>query len=198
MMLVEQTTVPVAALPVGAFKDHLRLGTGFADDAVQDGVLETCLRASLSAIEARCGKAVLRRGFRWTVTAWRDLQRQALPLAPVTEITRLAITDRTGQETPADPAHYVLRIDTHRPAVVSTGVCLPAIPVGGHAEIDFLAGFAPDWDTVPADLRHAVLTLAAHFYENRNEMGASDGLPPAVNALLMPYMNVRLFGGLRS
>ena len=30
----------LAALPVADFKDHLRLGTGFADDAVQDGVLE--------------------------------------------------------------------------------------------------------------------------------------------------------------
>ncbi len=61
MMLVEQTTVPGAALPVAEFKDHLRLGTGFADDGVQDGVLEAYLRAAMAAIEARTGKILLTR-----------------------------------------------------------------------------------------------------------------------------------------
>ena len=31
MMLIEQTSVPLSALPVAEFKDHLRLGTGFSD-----------------------------------------------------------------------------------------------------------------------------------------------------------------------
>ncbi len=63
MMLVEQTSVPVAALPVAEFKDHLRLGTGFADDGVQDSVLESYLRASMAAIEARTGKVLITRGY---------------------------------------------------------------------------------------------------------------------------------------
>ena len=53
MMLVEVTTVPQAVLPVAAFKEHLRLGTGFSDADVQDGLLEAHLRAALAAIEAR-------------------------------------------------------------------------------------------------------------------------------------------------
>ena len=40
MMLVEETTVPLSALPVATFKDHMRMGSGFSDDGVQDGVLE--------------------------------------------------------------------------------------------------------------------------------------------------------------
>ena len=40
MMLVEETTVPQQALPVATFKDHMRMGSGFADDDLQDGVLE--------------------------------------------------------------------------------------------------------------------------------------------------------------
>ena len=35
MMLTEQTAVPAAALPVQALKDHLRLGSGFADAGLQ-------------------------------------------------------------------------------------------------------------------------------------------------------------------
>ena len=39
MMLVEETSVPADVLPVAGFKAHLRLGSGFSDDAVQDAVL---------------------------------------------------------------------------------------------------------------------------------------------------------------
>lgn len=56
MMLVEETTVPLSALPVATFKDHMRMGSGFSDDGVQDGVLEGFLRAAVAAIEARTGK----------------------------------------------------------------------------------------------------------------------------------------------
>jgi uncharacterized phiE125 gp8 family phage protein len=185
----------VAALPVAEFRDHLRLGTGFADDALQDGVLETCLRAALAAIEARTGKAVLRRGFQWSVTAWRDLGRQVLPVSPVAAITRLAIVDRTGAEAVIAPERYALARDTHRPALVAQGFLLPSIPVGGSAEIAFEAGYGAQWVGVPADLRKAVFLLAASYYEARHGTGGAAGFPPDVNALLPPYLQVRLFGG---
>jgi len=196
MMLIEQTTVQGAALPVAEFKDHLRLGTGFADDGVQDGVLEAYLRAAISAIEARTGKALLSRSFRWTLTAWRDLSAQALPLAPVSAITRLAIADRFGTEEVIDPARYVLEPDTHRPRLVSTGLVLPSIPVNGAAVIDFDAGFGPAWADLPADLGQAVKLLAAHFYEHRGAGSGMDAEVPAAVAMLIARWRVtRLFGG---
>ena len=39
------TTVSAAVLPVQAMKDHLRLGTGFGDDGLQDALIEAHLRA---------------------------------------------------------------------------------------------------------------------------------------------------------
>ena len=56
MMLIEETAIADAALPVDQFKAHLRLGTGFAEDNVQDEVLKGFLRAAIAAIEARTGK----------------------------------------------------------------------------------------------------------------------------------------------
>ena len=82
-MLVEETTVPVAALAVDQFKDHLRLGSGFSDDGIQDGMLGGHLRASMAAIEARTGKILIEREFSWTLTAWRDDRRQPLPVSRV-------------------------------------------------------------------------------------------------------------------
>ena len=199
MMLVEQTTVPGTAIPVAQFKDHLRLGTGFADDGVQDLVLETYLRAAMAAIEARTGKILLSRSFTWTLTAWRDLATQALPVAPVSQISSLSITDRLGGTELIAASRYVLEPDTHRPRLVSTGICLPAIPVGGQVIIGFDAGFGPDWADMPADLAQAVMMLAASFYENRADAGSDRmgqaQLPSAVAALIQRYRTVRLFGG---
>lgn len=197
MMLVEQTTVPGTALPVAQFKDHLRLGTGFADDGVQDQVLETYLRAAMAAIEARTGKILLSREFTWTLTAWRDLASQALPVAPVTQVLSLEIHDRLGGAEVIDPTRYGLAPDMHRPRLVSTGLCLPAIPVGGQAVIGFEAGFGSAWGDLPADLVQAVMMLAATYYENRagGAMTGQGELPAAIAALVQRYRTVRLFGG---
>jgi uncharacterized phiE125 gp8 family phage protein len=193
-MLVEQTSLPVGALPLAELREHLRLGTGFTDAGVQDGVLEACLRAAIGAVEARTSKVTLARSFTWTLLAWRDISRQALPVAPVSAITRLAIIDRHEVETVIDGSSYRLERDAHRPAVAALGLMLPVVPVGGTVELDFDAGFAPDWAGLPPALAQAVLMLAAHYYEHRVEMGASGALPETVTGLLQPFQNLRLFG----
>ncbi|SFP48949.1 head-tail connector protein [Tranquillimonas alkanivorans] len=195
MFLREEAKVTPEALPVAAFRDHLRLGTGFADDGVQDAVLEGCLRAALGRIEARCGKAVLRRRFSWRIGAWREAARQVLPRAPVSAVVSLALTDRFGAVAAVEAGRYRLAEDMHRPALVATGAALPAIPVGGSAEVVFEAGFGV-WADVPGDLAQAVLLLAAEFYEHRHDAGrAAVALPVAVAGLLEPWRGLRIGGG---
>lgn len=76
MMLIEDTAVGTEALPLAVFKEHLRLGTGFADDGLQDSLLESFLRSGMAAIEARTGKALIERRFSWTVSRWRGAAEQ--------------------------------------------------------------------------------------------------------------------------
>ena len=83
MILIEDTTIPDAALPVVEFKAHLRLGTGFGDEALADSVLKGFLRAAIAAIEARTTKVLITRDFTWTLSFWRDRSAQGLPVAPV-------------------------------------------------------------------------------------------------------------------
>ncbi|MGB1209276.1 MAG: head-tail connector protein, partial [Paracoccaceae bacterium] len=67
------------------------------------------------------------------------------------------------------------------------------IPTGGMAQIHFTAGFGPTFGDVPADLRQAVLLLAAHYYEYRDETALSEGcMPFGVTALLARYRKMRL------
>ncbi|PVA08056.1 head-tail connector protein [Thalassorhabdomicrobium marinisediminis] len=196
MILIEDTSVPASALPVAQFKDHLRLGSGFADDGLQDGLLDGFLRTALAAIEARTGKALLERTFSWTVTRWRAADAQALPLAPVSAIVSLVLTDAGGGAVTVDADRYQLRPDIQRPVLAARGATLPPVPTGGSATVTMLAGFGPDWSDLPADLAQAVLLLAAHYYEYRHEMQYDGGcMPFGVSALIERHRTVRLGGG---
>ena len=198
-MLVEETTVPQSALPVATFKDHMRMGSGFSDDDIQDGVLEGFLRAALAAIEARTGKITIERTFSMTLTAWRDTASQPLPLAPVRAIAGVAIVDRQGAETQVDPIAYTLIQDTHRPHLRAGQAALPPIPAAGTARIHLSAGYGPDWSDLPADLAQAVMMLAAHFYEFRHDVGTGPkAMPFGVVSLIERFRTVRLFQGSRT
>lgn len=196
MMLVEETTVPQGALPLGEFKEHLRLGTGFSDDGVQDGLLEGFLRAAMSAIEARTGKILLEREFRWEIEAWQDGARQPLPVAPVSAVTEVVLVDAEGGETAVAEGWWRLVPDQQRPCVVARGTMLPPVPSGGQVRIGFLAGFGPDWSDLPADLSQAVMLLAAHYHEFRHETSLGPGcMPFGVSALIERYRTIRILGG---
>jgi len=196
MMLIEETGVPQAALPLAEFKAHLRLGTGFSQEGLQDPVLESFLRAAMAAIEARTGKVLIRRVFHWTQAVWRAPEGQPMPVAPVTEITSIVLRSRDGDQEAIPPAFYWLEPDAHRPVLRPQGAILPAIPPGGTAQITFEAGFGAAWGELPADLAQAVLLLAAHYYEYRDETALGDGcMPFGVSSLVERYRTVRLFHG---
>lgn len=200
-MLFEETTVPGTALPVQALKDHLRLGSGFADDGMQDDLLAAHLRAAMAAIEGRTGKALLARRFRLRLPRWREgrgaaATGQALPMAPVSALVSVTLIDAAGDETVLAPARYRLEPDMARPRLAGTGGVLPVVPEGGAAVIVFDAGFGAVWADVPPDLAQAVLLLAAEFYEMRHEGGQpGTALPMTVAALIERWRTVRILGG---
>ena len=196
MILIEQTTIPTLALPIAAFKTHLRLGTGFADDTLQDGLLESTLRAAIAMIEGRIGKVLIARRFKWTIEDWRTGSEQALPVAPVTAVVSVTLVDSADMATVVAATRYKLVQDTHRPKIVASGLALPLVPMAGRAEVVFDAGFGAAWAAVPADLAQAVLLLAAEYYEHRGDSGVRDGgLPFGVVTLIERWRTVRVLGG---
>ncbi len=191
MMMVETSSVSSALLPVTELTDHLRLSSGFADDGSQDAQLESCLRASLAAIEARIGKALFQRGFTWQLGGWQSQTAQVLPVAPVQAITSIKLVSRGGVETVLDAETYSLRKDSHRPAIEAVGA-LPNPTRGGSVEIEMTAGFGIDWHGIPADLRQAVLIQAADLYEAQGTTDA--GIAIGVAVLIEPYRPIRMRG----
>lgn len=196
MMLTEESQVPAAALALDRFKDHLRLATGFDAGDLQDGILEGFLRAALSAVEARTGKALIERNFALSLTGWRSPAGQALPLAPVSAVTAVHLIDATGTETEVDADTYWLEADTHRPCLRPRGAALPSIPTNGRMRVRFVAGYGPSFDDLAPDLAQAVFLLAAHYYEYRHEVSLGEGcMPFGVTSLIERYRHMRLSGG---
>jgi uncharacterized phiE125 gp8 family phage protein len=195
MMLTEMTPVPQAALPVAEMKDHLRMGSGFAEDGLQDGLIEIHLRAALAVIEGRIGKMLFQRRFLWVLDCWREAE-QALPVSPVVGIVSVTLVDAAGGEGVVPTAAYRLVPDLHRPRLAGKGTTLPTIPSEGLVKVVFDAGFGAAWTDIPVDLRQAVLLLAGEYYEHRHDDGAqAAGLPFGVVTLIERWRTVRILGG---
>lgn len=193
MYVMDETELPVSALPLAEFRAHLRLGTGFAEDSLQDSVLEGFLRAAMAAVEGRCSKVLIARVVTWRLPGWRDGQAQALPLAPVTSVSAIRLLDAEGVATEVAATSYWLEMDAHYPMLRATGPCLPAPVSGGQIEIVAHVGLASHWSDLPADLKQAVLMLAAHYYEYRNDTALGGGcMPFGVTSLMARYRPVRI------
>jgi len=182
-MITERNGPARVPVEIRDFADHLHLGTGFEDDGAQDAMLEMYLRAATSAVEARIGKALISRSLRMVLTSWRN-DAQGVPIAPVVSLSEVRAIDAAGNARVI--VGVKLRVDAHRPVLLGT----VNVPTNGQIEVDFEAGYGPEPADVPADLRHAVMLLAASYYENRS--GGQEHWPFGVLALLDAHRPVRL------
>jgi len=195
MNLTETTPLNSADFPIAELKDYLRLGSGFTDANVQDGLLETCLRAAMGAIEARTTKILIERSFNYSFTRYREERGGMLmPVSPIIYLNQIFVYDRAGASTSLSKNDFQLVNDSQRPVLQAKTGHLPEIPEQGWVVLRFVAGYGP-WADVPNNLQQAMLMLAATYYENRDVMVNGSGqMPLAVAGLLAPFQRIRLGG----
>ena len=193
MMLIEETTIPGAALPLATFRAHLRMGTGFGTGSLQEDLLLGFLRGAVVAIEGRLSKALLTRTFTLTVTDWRRRDQFTFPIGPVRSVSAVTMIDGNGQENSLDESCYWLDQGGLDAVLRADQGAFPKIPTRGSARIRFVAGMAEDGDSLPADLKQAVMMLAAHYYEYRDDTSLGEGcMPFGVTSLIQRYLPLRL------
>lgn len=193
MNLTEDAQIAEAALPVSELKRHLRMGSGFAEDDLQDQVLVSFLRAAIAVIEARTQKSLISRSFRAEIFDTPRGGRLTVPLAPITALTEVIRIDAQGAEEVQPLTDFRLLADAHLPIILRMAGDWPSLGTGWHYRIRVVAGYGPGWGDMPADLAHAVMLLAAHYYEYRSETGLDDvAMPFGVTALLSRYRALRL------
>jgi uncharacterized phiE125 gp8 family phage protein len=170
---------PPAEEPVtlAELKAHLRI-----DGAEEDALLAAIVVAARQSIEARFGLAMVAQGWRLALDSATD-RPIVLPLSPVISIDVVGrVTNGVTEALPASAydaqAGIVGRVRINAPA-------------GGDRFGGLVVAFAAGWPNaaaVPNELKYAILTLAAHFYEHRE----GEARAPDIAPLVAPYKQVRL------
>ena len=216
MSLVLTAAPAVEPATLAEAKAQLRL-----DGSAEDAFVQSLIVTSRLHIEAALGLALIQQSWTWTIDAWPGvagvapslpahgaitqldwngtLVGVALPMRPVLTVDRIRLTAMDGTQSVLDPLRYVLDGSSHPARLLPRTLPFPppTVPTQG-IEIAFTAGFGATPADVPAPIRHALLMLVAHWFENREpvETGARGAgairIPDTVSDLLMPYRSARL------
>ncbi|MEM9226129.1 MAG: phage head-tail connector protein [Pseudomonadota bacterium] len=173
---------------LSAAKAFLRIAHTGEDDLVGN-----LIAGARSQIEQAAGLALVERTLRRTYSSWpRSIRRRGVRLTPGPAKMLLAVrvVEADGVETDYT-GHF--QIDDGR-------ICLrpwrlaPPVPIGGHIEVDFVAGFGLQAQ-VPEDLVLAVKRMTQMAYDLRalpDRRQRDDGLPEDVRAILNARQGARL------
>lgn len=176
--VTQPTTEPVA---VNAAISFLR---AYPDDAP---VIGSLIPVAREMVEAFTGRALAPASFRLVAATWPKSEIFALERTPVTAITSVKYwpADDSAQVTMTAGTDY-RAITTVTPALCQIIADLPALADRPDAiEIVFAAG--ADAASTPAALRHAVLLVVSHLYEQRapvNVGNITSELPLSLRHLL--------------
>lgn len=104
---------------------------------------------------------------------------------PVQSVSSITYVDGSSPNPTLASANYIAITREHGSYVAPAyGVTWPNVRTIPEAiTVRFIAGYT----SVPEPLKHAILLLVAHWYENREVMGSETEIPYAVEAMISPY-----------
>ncbi len=161
-------------------------------DASHDTMLGSLIAAARMTIEAQSGLRLMQQSWRMFLDDWTDLPRR-LPVMPVRSVKLVKVVNGNSQVIAPDQ-YELLRADG-ADRLVFSGNALPPVKISFRGiEIDLEAGFGNRQEDVPADLRQAVLALAAHWYDvdDWNRYSASHAMPAHVRLIVEQHRLPRL------
>ncbi len=186
MTMTQIKSPAVEPVTLAEVRQFLRLG-----DNSEDALLEGLAKAARETLESQTGLALINQTFRLYVDKWPSLGVIKLRKYPVRSV--IAVTAYQVDGSPVTVADPDLHLEAaSRPARLyiasRTGIT-------NSLEVDFIAGFGETGKDVPDALRHAILTLVAHWYEFRGVYGAAQqpvSYPPAFERAVGLWRKVSL------
>lgn len=170
------------------------------DDDAENDVVAALITTARLHVERLTRRIMLAQSWRLYLDDLPPDGLVELGIGPVRTVSEVVLYDANGVAVTVPAADYVVDV-TAIPARIKFR-SRPGIlnGLGGKRalngyEIDFIAGFGETTLQVPHDLRHAVLMLVAHWFENRSAV-VSDAspvfTPKGVRELIQPYRAVQL------
>lgn len=105
-----------------------------------------------------------------------------LPRSPTQSIVSVTVTDRDGTITVLQPTDYTADLSTDPGRIKMHWLTTPTRLL--HVSIRFIAGYGDTIESVPLQIRHAIMVATAYYYENRGDTGGD--LPDLFYKLLTP------------
>lgn len=181
--LVRVTDAATEPVTLAEAQSWLRVDS--SDDATE---IETLITAARQAVEQATGRALISQTWRVRQSVWPDGAVIELPTSPLISVESVKYSPASGAAqatfssssyhvvTDSEPGLVVLKSDTDWPDIYDRPDAV---------EVNFTAGYA-DAASVPKILRHAVLLMLAHLYENRAAVspGTVTEIPYTVKHLL--------------
>lgn len=186
-------------LTLAEVKAHLRV-----DSAEEDGYLAGRLFAARQFAEGHTRRRFATQTLDFTYDyGWPSIevngycaQRIELPVAPVQSVTSVSYIDTNGAlQALTLTSQYLVKLDEAVAYVYPAyGVIWPSTQgVPGAVTVRFVAGWTQA--AFPDDLRHAMLTLISHWWENREAVAVGTTaaeVPWTAEALLSGYRISRI------
>jgi len=166
------------------------------DNDVENEVIAALITTARLNVERVTRRVLLEQHWRCYRDKLPENKLIELGVGPVRTIIQAVYYDADGQQEVISANEYVIDVSSI-PARVKFNLKAPhsnVRPINGY-EIDFVAGYGTTTLDVPHDLRHAILMLISHWYENRSAVIADmsgSTTPQGVNELLQPYRVVSL------
>jgi len=172
MLKTKLITAPIlTAVTLDEMKDHLRV-TG----ADEDGVIVAKMKAATAYIENYTGMRLMTQTWDWYMDEFPTLTDIIfVPYAPLQSVTHLKYYNSSDVLTTLS-ATTDYRVDVYGiPGRIQYINSWPSVYDKVSAvTIRFVCGYS-DTDEVPEDLKDGLKLLAAHLYENRQQVMTSHG-----------------------
>lgn len=190
-MQLELVTAPTA-LPVDADAFRRHAWEVYEQDAEDDTYIEELLERATAHVETVTNRRLVSQTWRGYLDSWPASGGPIeLPFGRVTAVTRFNWMDADAiDHTMTASTHYIAALHGWFPKLVPvtawpTGSLFVVDPI----RVEFTAGFGGA-AAVPADLKTAILHLAAHWYKNREIVRVGNmvsPLPAVFDTLVAPW-----------
>lgn len=191
MALVMTSGPAVEPVPLAEAKAHLRVA-----DTIEDVLISSLVLTARVTIEQLANVAMITQAWTLVIDRWPDEATVDIPLRPLQAISAVRVKNASGAGIAIPATSYLVDLVSKPPRLIWNNAVrpVPGVPING-IEIDLSAGFGATGASVPAPLKHAILVLVAHLYENRDivELGSPQArIPEAVADLIAPFRRIRL------
>jgi uncharacterized phiE125 gp8 family phage protein len=188
-MMGYQLIVPPAVYPVTLAEAKAQCRVDHDDE---DAFIQRLIAAATGHFDARSGvlgRCLISQTWEMVLDEF-PAGALELPLGPVQSVVSVEYDDPSGVAQTVAASTYTVDTTSLSAWVVPDGSWPPTLDNINAVRVRFVSGYGSTPAAVPDAIRHAILMLIGHWYENREAVAPgspSAPLPMAVDALVAPY-----------